>query len=394
MRLAPSRLRYTIAFLAVPTAVAAIEAVRRRKRRYLRETLEIERERAFLRSIIEHAPIGLAALDARLRFVWANQALADKRGWPPGRFVGHSLGEVFTEAGVQLEPDFQEMIGREACVRFKEVPYRRSPDVPMHYCDVTGISLVDPKGFNGLLLITQDITERVEQLQKLQEVDKLKDLFLSTISHELKTPLSLITGYAELLEDKYPDETLLQGVMDGSRRLVAHLNAVIDYSALLSGSLPLYKTDFCPDEVVEQAIAMLEEDIQRKDQHLHVEIVPDGPPLYGDIKRITQVLIELLDNARKQTPPHGHLGVTVAREGDEVRFTVWDTGRGIAPEKFSRIWEAFSQLDAEDAHRRGGLGLGLTIVKALTELHQGRTEVESHPGQGCRFSVYLPARLG
>lgn len=388
MRFAPSKMRYTIAFLAIPAAVGVL----RRRRRLAARDRQLERDRMFLRGIIDHAPIGVASLDTGLHFRWVNHAFARKRGWQPRQFVGRTFAEVFPEAVGLMGPALASALGHSDCVRFQQVPYRHSPDMPMQYWDTTAISMVDRQNDSGLLLITVNVTERVEQLQKLQEVDRLKDHFLSTISHELKTPLSLIRGYAELLEEKYPGETLLDGVLDGCRRLEEHLNAVIDYSALLSGSLPLYKTETCPAEVVENVRGLMEGELKRKHQHFHVDIVPGLPTIEVDVRRLTQVLVELIDNARKQTPPHGHLGLTVEPIDGEVRFTVWDTGPGIAPEKFAQIWEAFSQLDAEDAHRRGGLGLGLTIVKAITELHCGRPAVESVPGQGSRFSIALPVK--
>jgi PAS domain S-box-containing protein len=393
----PSLAISSIAFLAVPAVATALVTARRRRRRQRRlleeQALVTERERVFLMNIIEHAPVGLAAVDRQLRFLWTNAAFAETKGGTPDDFVGRHFRDVFSDEDELLAKAFLEAAEKGIRVHFSEIPHQSDTDGPVQYWDVTGVPLVQGQGLDGLLMITHNVTSRVEQLQKLQEVDRLKDHFLSTISHELKTPLSLIIGYGELLEDKYPNEALLQGVMDGSRRLVEHLNAVIDYSALLSDSLPLYPSQVCLEEVAAQAAEMMAEEFKRKSQHFHLEVAPGTPVIRGDIKRITQMLIELLDNAHKMTPPFGHLGLEIGPDGEHgeaVRLTVWDTGRGIAPDKFPAIWQAFSQLESEDAHRHGGLGLGLTIVKALTDLHHGCTEVESHPGKGCRFTIYLP----
>jgi signal transduction histidine kinase len=104
-----------------------------------------------------------------------------------------------------------------------------------------------------------------------------------------------------------------------------------------------------------------------------------------------QMLLELLDNARKNTPSGGSVGVDVTPHDGDVRIVVWDTGKGIEPEDLERIWQAFTQLETGQSVRQAGLGLGLTIVKKLAELHHGRVEVESHPGKGSRFTIDLPA---
>lgn len=234
---------------------------------------------------------------------------------------------------------------------------------------------------------TQKLSRAIERLRSL---DRLKDHFLSTISHEMKTPLSLIIGYTELLQDKYPGEELLKGLQDGSRRLTTHINNMLDYSAMLGGSLPLYTSEVSLEEVTRNALAIVETDLALKHLHVEVSIHHELPSICGDSRRITQMIVELLDNARKATPEGGRIGVEVFPVEEHVRIVVWDTGQGIAQEDLERIWEAFSQLQTEDAMRSGGLGLGLTIVKKLVELHQGRVSVESQPGKGSRFIIELP----
>jgi PAS domain S-box-containing protein len=236
----------------------------------------------------------------------------------------------------------------------------------------------------------EEVARRTAELKKSEELNQLKDHFLSTISHEMKTPLSLITGYTELLEDACPDETMIEGIKDGSRRLSEHINNILDYSALISGTLPLYKTEVNLSEVVDHVVGPMREGFQQKGIALATEVAPGTPEIEGDFRRIAQILGELLENAQKFTPLGGKAGVRVAPEGDQVRVDVWNTGEGIPEEDFGRIWEAFSQLATADAFRKGGLGLGLTIVKRLVELHGGRVAVASQVGQGATFTIFLP----
>lgn len=243
--------------------------------------------------------------------------------------------------------------------------------------------------------LEEQVAERTralsEALSQLKTLDRLKDTFLSTISHEMKTPLSLIIGYTELLQDKYPDEELLKGLLDGSRRLSTHINNMLDYSALLGGSLPLYKTEVSIPEVANNALDIMDTEFKLANLHVEARVADDTPPVCGDSRRITQMLLELLDNARKNTPAGGSIGVDVAPHDGDVRIVVWDTGKGIKAQDLERIWQAFTQLETGQSVRQAGLGLGLTIVSKLAELHHGRVKVESQPGKGSRFTIDLPA---
>jgi len=251
----------------------------------------------------------------------------------------------------------------------------------------------------GFGKVTRDLTARKrgeEELRdaytRLKELDALKDHYLSTVSHEMKTPLSLILGYTELLQDKYPNEEFLEGIQDGGMRLLDHLNKMLDYSALLSGSLPLYKTDINLAEIADNVREIMEADreFRLKKLRLEIEVAPDTPVIRADSRRISQILVELLDNAKKFTPDGGTLGVRVMPAGRHVRIDVWDEGVGIPEKALPRIWEAFTQLNTGQAFRSGGLGLGLTIVKELVELHGGRIDVTSQAGKGTCFSIILP----
>jgi signal transduction histidine kinase len=247
----------------------------------------------------------------------------------------------------------------------------------------------------GAIAVWQALAARHEArrdlaLEEARALGRLKDHFLSSISHEMKTPLSLIKGYAELLEDKYPTEELVVGIQDGARRLEEHISNILDYSALVSGTLPLYLAMADPAELVANVRAGVEDSFRQAGLTFATTVPPDVPTLRCDERRVVQLLCELLDNARKFTPAGGHVQLRVESDGHVLRFVVSDGGHGIPLAAQERIWEAFSQLETGDASRRGGLGLGLAIVKLLVELHRGRVDVLSEPGRGCRFCVELP----
>lgn len=259
---------------------------------------------------------------------------------------------------------------------------------------------VSPQGeYFGRVWFLRDITEskQLEEAlrannQQLQQLDYLKDLFLSSISHEMKTPLSLITGYAELLEDKYPGDELVAGILDGSWRLSEHLTKILDYSALLASSMPLYRTEVCLRESTNlvQEIITADPDFRSKQLKFQLDIEPGTPPVYGDSRRISQIMLELLENSIKFTPAGGSIGVRIAATNGTVRLEVWDTGPGISSADLEQLGQAFTHLEKSSTIRTGGLGLGLSIVKKLVELHGGTLEIQSQPGQGTTVIVLLP----
>lgn len=224
---------------------------------------------------------------------------------------------------------------------------------------------------------------REAELHRARELSALKDQFLSTMSHELKTPLSLLAGSAEILADKYPDEELLKGMQEGSDRLAETINHVLDYSALMSGSLPLYRTEVDLGEVVHHAQAIKESDLSRHGIALDVQVDAHAPAVFADPRRTLQVIVELLDHlARfgKQGVP-AHVSVRPCDHGACVE--IWEPGWDL-----SGAQEPV--LDGLGGQPSMGLELALPIVRKLVELHGGRLVVQPASDLGSGVSVYLP----
>ncbi len=375
-----------------------LEEARKRAEDALRRR---EAEARELAAIVESSQDAIATMDPQLRAItfW-NEGAEKLFGWTAEEAIGQP-------PTITTPPELFQSFQRAA--------ERLRQGIPMEVFDSMALCkdgsrvevsasvfpIKDDEGrITGFSTIQRDITERKQaveemarrtaELRKAKELNQLKDHFLSTISHEMKTPLSLIVGYTELLEDTCPGTPVVEGIKEGSRRLTEHIDNILDYSALISGTLPLYRTEVNLAEIAENVSAVVADEVRQKDQTMEVEVAPDTPILCGDSRRITQILHELLKNAEKFTPAGGKMGLRIAPEGDMVRLDVWDTGPGIPEDDFGRIWEAFSQLTIGDSVRTGGLGLGLTIVKKLVELHGGRVAVVSQLGQGSTFSIFLP----
>jgi signal transduction histidine kinase/ActR/RegA family two-component response regulator len=230
-----------------------------------------------------------------------------------------------------------------------------------------------------------------------ERATRLKDEFVATMSHELRTPLNAIVGWASILRHDHSAKVISQGVevIDRNAKLQARMvEDLLDMSRILSGKLAmeLQRTDLTG--VIEAAVAAVRPSADNKHVRIHTSIEPI-PPVNGDPGRLQQVLWNLLTNAIKFTPSDGLVTVfarEVMRAGaPHVEISVSDSGQGIDPKFLPFVFDRFRQADASTTRRHGGLGLGLSIVKSLVEMHQGTVEAQSPgEGQGSTFIVCLP----
>ncbi len=244
---------------------------------------------------------------------------------------------------------------------------------------------------------------RTRQLEadnmKLAETNRMKDVFLSTASHELKTPLTSVIAYAELLAD--PEKQLEQTQRDEflhrlsgeANRLLALIDEILDLSRIESGKLTLNRVPISVNEVAHAAVETSGPMAKRRG--IEIEEVYDDtlPRLALDEVKIRQVLVNLIVNAVKFSPENGRITVLSWRDADHVRIEVRDKGAGIHPEDATHIFELFGQGVHGPGHEAGGLGIGLHLVKRITELHGGHVGVNSTPGHGSSFWVRLPLSL-
>jgi len=242
-------------------------------------------------------------------------------------------------------------------------------------------------------LLEAELQRRVEELA---EADRRKDEFLATLAHELRNPLAPILSALELMRLRTADDPTLKGLMDAVERQTWHLARLVDdlleVSRITRGKVRLRKEPLDLETVVARAVETSRPFIEARKHELSVS--PPGEPvrLEADPIRLEQVLINLLNNAAKYTDPGGRIWLTWAREGGEAVVRVRDTGIGIPPEMLSRIFDLFTQVDRSLDRAQGGLGIGLTLVRNLIEMHGGAVSADSAgPGRGSEFVVRLPA---
>ena len=250
------------------------------------------------------------------------------------------------------------------------------------------------------LKLEQRVKERTQELQsalnKLAELNQLKSNFISNVSHELRTPLTHIRGYLDLMNEGSLGELsqeqaiALDVMLRSEARLEELIEKMIQFSLEASGQFTLQLKTANFNQVVE--LALKQAKIKATNRPVGLEIDLGGEPCFVrmDQEKIQWVIMELVDNAIKFTPPGGKVKVGLEGEAEIAQFYVADTGIGISPERLSEIFEPYHQLDGSSTRHYGGIGLGLALVKKIIEAHGSSVDVTSQTGQGTFIQFGLP----
>jgi signal transduction histidine kinase len=244
---------------------------------------------------------------------------------------------------------------------------------------------------------TRGLLRALRYAGERKRLERMKDEFVSTVSHELRTPLTSIAGSLGLLMGRAagaltgPAAHLLEIAHSNSQRLVRLVNDILDIEKLESGHVVfnLRRVEVRP--LIEETIEAIGEFAQGLGVRIRVEGVPAVHDLRADTDRLAQVITNLLSNAVKFSPPDSEVVVSIENGAGLVRISVRDHGPGIAAEFKPRVFERFAQADATDARRKGGSGLGLSIVKEIVDRLGGEVGFGDAPGGGTIFHVELPA---
>ena len=246
------------------------------------------------------------------------------------------------------------------------------------------------------------VAERTAELAaanaELARAARLKDEFLASMSHELRTPLNGILTMSESLQEQvYGPLNAGQGrairdIEECGQHLLALINDILDVAKIEAGKIELETHPVAVESLCQSSLRLVKDAAHKKKIGVSLAIDETVPVLIADERRVKQILVNLLSNAVKFTPEAGKIGLQVVgdRLNHQLRFTVWDTGIGISAEEQPRLFRPFSQLDSGLARKYEGTGLGLALVKRLTEMHGGSVGVVSQSGQGSRFTVSLP----
>jgi PAS domain S-box-containing protein len=230
---------------------------------------------------------------------------------------------------------------------------------------------------------------------RAEEASRLKDEFLATLSHELRTPLTAILGWVRMLRDGDLDEETakraLASVDRNAKSQAQLIEDLLDISRIISGKMHLEVRPLEPSTLINSAVEAVRLAAQAKGVRLQMVIDPSAGPIAGDHERMQQVVWNLLANAVKFTPSGGRVEVRLERVESQVELTVSDSGRGIKPDFLPFVFDRFTQADSSITRAFGGMGVGLSIVKSLVEMHGGTVRASSEgEGKGATFTVSLP----
>ncbi|MBD3246013.1 MAG: PAS domain-containing protein [Candidatus Omnitrophica bacterium] len=249
----------------------------------------------------------------------------------------------------------------------------------------------------GITLICREMTA-TRELDRMRELDKLKDDFISSVSHDLKNPLSSILGFSDILLEMAKEKDLseeteyLQIIRQESRRLSGMIGQMLSLARIESGMLHLKVGKVVLKEVVSEVLKVLS--VQSKGKHdFRAEMDDEIPELWLDREEISRVIMNLVSNAMKYSPEGGPVTVRGFVRGENVHLEVHDKGIGMSEETLSHMFEKFFRETGGEAQRVPGTGLGLVITKGIVEAHGGTISVESAVGDGSVFSVILPLWL-
>ena len=251
--------------------------------------------------------------------------------------------------------------------------------------------------------LMQELQGEVEQRKRaeeaLREADQRKDEFLAMLAHELRNPLAPMRNALEVMKraDSAPDMLRrTREMMERQVQVMARLvDDLLDVSRITRGKVELRNGPVDLRAVVARAAETARPLIEARGHDFTLDLPHEPLPLEGDAVRLEQVIANLLNNAAKYTEPGGRIRLKAGREGDDIVLRVCDTGVGVAPDMLPRVFDLFVQANHPSSLSQGGLGIGLTLVKRLVEMHGGRVEAHSEgPGQGSEFVVRLPAAVG
>ena len=266
------------------------------------------------------------------------------------------------------------------------------------YWDSVYLPVRDSTGaIEGVMTFDLEVTQGVLARRELERVSRAKDEFLATMSHELRTPLNAMLGWSTILKQKPRDEAKLERGLEviernvrAQERLVSDL---MDVSRIITGKLQLRLQLVEISAVVHAAADVVRHAAEAKGVHLVIDLDPDVGANVGDPDRLQQIVWNLLSNAIRFTPRGGRVLVTGERSAAGICLRVDDTGAGISSEHLPYVFDRFHQVDSSMTRAHGGLGLGLAIVRYLTEAHGGSVEAKSEgPDRGATFVVNLPIR--
>jgi two-component system phosphate regulon sensor histidine kinase PhoR len=357
----------------IPDIDGLVQALRQMHQQLGDRFDELRREQAETSALVESMVEGVIAADERGRIVTANPAAR--------RMLGYESGEPLPG----LPELFRVKAAREVVDSVLEGDAIQDRELDMD--DRVFLMNARPLPSGGAVLVIHDLTE-------MRRLEAMRRDFVANVSHELKTPLTSISGYAETLLTDSPDsETarrFLTTIVTNARRMQRLVDNLLDLARLEAGRWQPEREPIDIAEAAQDSWSALRDGSRAVAVEFGVEVTADAETVMADADAIRQVLTNLLDNSLRYTPRGGRITCRSRLQGDGVAISVTDNGSGIVPEHLPRIFERFYRSDPSRSREEGGTGLGLAIVKHLVEAHGGRVSAESERGVGTTITCWFP----
>jgi PAS domain S-box-containing protein len=361
------------------------EALRREVAERQRAEAAVRREEEYFRSLTENALDLVALCDAKGLTRYISPSVHTMLGYQPDELTGRShLLFIHPDARSRVQEEFARLLETPGSITSIEYQVQHK-DGSFRILEAVMHNLLSNPAVGGVVINARDVTERKEAL-------RLKEEMVSVVSHELRSPLTSLRGFTELLlTQQYSGEKqkqMLAIVHKESLRLNNLINDFLDMQRLQSGRMMYHFAAVELNPFLRETIALF---AQQGGKHtIRLEVSSSLPPVYADADRIHQVLVNLLSNATKFSPHGGEILVGARSEGAHVRVWVTDHGLGIPRQEIPKLFHKFQRVERKETRGIGGTGLGLALVKQIIEAHHGAVGVESEIGKGSTFFLTLP----
>lgn len=344
---------------------------------------QVTEDRTRLSAILSSMAEGVLVLDGRGRILLVNAVLERMFGLKAGEAVGRSSVESLRHHA--LNELIKTVLETRSGLSREMVLY-----TPVERTFAVQASVAEPSREDGVcaVLVFHDITP-------IRRLERVRKDFVANVSHELRTPLTSIKGYIEALIDGAKDDPVkspefLAIIQKHTHQLDALLSDLLQLSTIESGQYHWKRAPVSISDLIDKAVLLLRPVAEKKGQTIEVLSADGTGSIAGDAEKLTEVLVNLIDNAVKYTPEGGRITLEVRPGKMALEIAVADTGIGIPSDQIPRIFERFYRVDRARSREMGGTGLGLAIVKHIVEAHGGKVSVESRVGKGSRFTVSLP----
>jgi PAS domain S-box-containing protein len=351
-----------------------------------------ESSRDITEIIMENSDVRLAYLDREFNFIRVNSAFARSSGHNIDELIGRNFFEILPDEEIRIIFEQARDTGlpfkyQDQSFQFIDQPYG---DLTRNDWTLTPVTR-STGGIEGLVLILPDTTEQ-------KRLNQLKDEFIGLISHELRSPLTVIMGAISTALNEAdrlsPDETrqLLQDAVLETESLSHLLGNLLELSRAQADRLLLHVESIDIGSIIYDTVERV-----KRQTALHrfmIDIPPGLPTISADQLRLVRILYNLLENAVKYSPHGGDIGISVRPDGEGIIIAISDQGVGLSPSDQERIFGPFQRLEDSGFGEAGGVGLGLVVCHRLIEIHGGKIWVESSPGQGSTFFFFLPSDPG